>query len=71
MMGANNLYHVCCFVSTGDIEGYSDCLLELENPEQEGWLDDLRVRLSQQIALKNSLTFFDPKYIAILSISKL
>lgn len=70
-MSANNLYHVCCYVCTEDVYGYNDCLMELENPGKEGWLNDLRVRLAQQVALKDSITFFDPKYIAILSISKL
>lgn len=64
-------YHVSCYVRSDDIEGHSDCLMKLDDPAVEGWLTNLRIRLARQIALQNSLTFFDPKYVAILSISKL
>lgn len=55
-----NLYHVSSFVHTNtQVSGY------------ERWLYRLRKALADHIALSKSLTFFDPKYIAIISISKL
>lgn len=67
-----DLYHVSCFVSTNTkITGYSDFLMELTDPRTEGWLDRVRIDLANVIALRNSLEFFDPKYVSIISISKL
>lgn len=69
-----NLYHVSCFVHTDtQVSGYFDGVFELADPqvEPERWLYRLRKALADHIALSKSLTFFDPKYIAIIGISKL
>lgn len=65
-------YHVSCYVNTDTkVSGYLDFLMELERPTSGEWLNSLRKKVANYIALQYSLEFFDAKFVSILSISKL